>query len=141
MPILMTVGVGLFFAGVAGVMALLFSNGGAQKSRQFEVFGQLWSGKLGPQPRRFLRLAMVLVGSGALLCFAGVGRMDAERAQRCSDYCIAAGYAEGKIGPSVERSKAGRFVACVCTAPGKEALELRADTVGRAEARAPQSTR
>jgi hypothetical protein len=127
----MTVGVGLFFVGVLGVMALLFASGAAQKSRQFEVLGQLWSGKLGVGRRRLVRTAFLLAGSGAVLCFAGVAGMDAERAARCHDHCIASGYHEGKIGPSQERSKSGRFVACVCQSPDRPPLELRADAVGK----------
>jgi len=131
-PTSMLVGVALFFAGSFGVMALLFASGGAQKSRQFEVLGQLWSGKLGSTRRVLVRASLLLIGAGAMGCFAGVAGMDAARAEGCHARCVAAGYVGGKIGPSIERSKSGRFVACVCTAPDKLALELRADNLAPA---------
>jgi|GEM_PF-5530891 len=131
MPILMSVGVGLFFVGTLSVFALMFANGGAQKSRQFAVLGQLWSGNFGTLQSRLIRLSLLLVGVGAMTCFAGVGRMDADRAERCQQTCLSAGYSAGQIGPSVERRKNARFVACICTAPDKAVLELRADSLTR----------
>jgi (2Fe-2S) ferredoxin len=55
--------------------------------------------------------------------------MDAERARRCHEACVVAGYDEGAIGPSVDRSAAGRFVASTCTADSLPPLEQRADTI------------
>ncbi len=129
MPTLMLVGIGLFFLGVAGVMGLLFSNGGADKSQQFAVLGKLWAGKFGNAARNGIRASLVSAVTGAVLCFAGVGQMDAARAQRCQDYCVVQGFAKGAIGPSAERSKETRFVACLCTAPDRQTLELRADSL------------
>lgn len=131
MPMLMNLGIGLFFAGVLGTMALLFTNGGAEKSRQFVVLAALWNGSLGAHKRLLCRTALLALATGALLTFAGVSQMDAERAGRCHDYCVGAGFVDGKIGPSVERSKEARFVACVCTAPDKAPLELRADSISK----------
>lgn len=124
---LMILGVILFFLGGLALMGLVLAHGGAAKSRQFAVWAQLWSGRAGPVPRRLLRGAVLMAGGGALLCFVAVSQLDRERTARCHDHCLAAGYSEGRIGPSVERSRAGRFVACVCSAPGRPPLELRAD--------------
>jgi len=129
MPGLMIFGVCMFFTGVLSVLLLLSANGGWDKSRQFAVLGQLLSGKLGALRRTLSRTALLLTFMGAVLCFAGVGQMDARRAQRCHDHCIAAAYLKGTIGPSVDRTSSRRFVACACTAPGKPPLELRADSI------------
>ena len=127
MSILMIIGASLFLAGGLSFMALLFASGGWQRSRQFAVLGQLWSGARGTA-RQVLSLgSFALVGFGALLCFAGVLSMDAERAERCHSHCIAAGYVEGVIGASVDRDPATRFVACSCKSPDRPTLELRAD--------------
>lgn len=127
MPLLMKFGIALFFLGISGLLALLFAHGGASKSRQLEVWAHLWRGRQGAGPRRWLRVAVLSSVAGALLCFAGVTQSDRQRARRCHAHCLGAGYDEGRIGPSVERSKHGRFVACVCTAADRAPLELRAD--------------
>lgn len=128
MSTLMIIGATLFFSGGLAFMALLFGHGGWQRSRQFAVIGQLCSGAHGGL-RRILTLgSLALIWLGAMACFAGVLSMDAERAERCSNHCIAAGYAEGVIGASLDRDPAIRFVACTCTAPDRPALELRADS-------------
>lgn len=129
MPILLTIGTTLFFGGGLIFLALLFSSGGAARSRQFEVLGHLWSGRMGSRRRGQLLLSLGLIGTGVITCFSGVAAMDAERAARCRDVCVAAGYATGRIGPSVDRTPKGRFVACTCPADDKPALELRADTL------------
>jgi hypothetical protein len=129
MPWLMTLGVGLFFAGGLLFLGLLFGSGGVQRSRQFAVIGELLRGTHGASRRRGVIVALALLGTGALTCFAGVGAMDAERSARCRDYCVVEGYDEGRIGPSVDREKATRFVACTCTAADRAALELRADAM------------
>ena len=131
MPFLMTLGIALFFAGSLAFLVLLFGSGGAQRSRQFVVLGQIWAGEQGSFRRRWLIVALGLVALGALTCFAGVAAMDAQRAARCRDYCAMRGYASGAIGPSVDRAPATRFVACTCTATDRPALELRADAVPR----------
>ena len=131
MPILMTLGAVLFLAGAMTFLVLLFSSGGAQRSRQFAVLGQLRSGALGTARRRLLMVSIGLIGTGAVACFAGVGAMDAARAARCHEYCVARDFSNGSIGPSVDRSTAGRFVACTCTAPDQPTLELRADAIPR----------
>ena len=125
----MTLGVILFLAGGMLFLGLLFASGGAQRSRQFAVIGRMWSGDLGASRRRLLLVSLVLIGSGAIACFSGVAAMDAARAARCNDYCVARDYSKGSIGPSVDRSTAGRFVACTCTSADRPALELRADAI------------
>ena len=129
MPTLMIIGVLMFFTGVLGVLALLMANDGWDKARQFAVLQALLTGKLGSGRRTFSLLALLLTFTGAMLCFAGVSQMDAKRAQVCHDHCIAAGYQKGSIGPSVDRSSEGRFVACTCSAPDKAPLEQRADSI------------
>ncbi len=126
MSTLMIIGAMLFFGGALLLMVLLFVSGGWQRSRQFAVFGELCSGARGAARRVLTLGSMGLIGLAALACFAGVASMDAERAQRCQDHCLAAGYDGGLIGPSLDREPATRFVACTCTAPDREALELRA---------------
>ncbi len=131
MPILFTTGILIFFVGCAIFMILLFSSGGASKSRQFEVLRALWSGGHGPRKRAVLLLSLGLVGMGAITCFSGVAVMDAARAQRCEAVCQARGYASGTIGASIDREPATRFVACTCTAADRAPLELRADALER----------
>lgn len=126
---LMIVGVSLFFAGTLALMVLMFANGGTRKSRQFVVLGEIWSGKLGKRRRLLVRSALLLTTSGAFLCFAAVAGMDAARASRCQQYCLTAGYIEGNIGPSTDRTREARFVACRCMAPDRPTLELRADAI------------
>lgn len=126
---LMIVGVALFFGGAAFFMALLFGNGGASRSRQFAVIGHLLSGGLGPRKRALTILALLLLGVGMCTTFAGVASMDAARAERCRVHCVAQGYTEGHIGPSIDREPATRFVACTCTGGSQPPLELRADSV------------
>lgn len=129
MPKLMIVGVALFFLGVTTLLALLYRYGGGAKSRQFAVLATLWSGQAGYAARRLVRGSALVIAAGALTCFAAVAQLDRARAERCRAHCLAEGYAEGLIGPSVERSKQGRFVACVCKAPGRAPLELQADAL------------
>jgi len=129
MPILMTIGAIAFFAGGLCFLGLLFSNGGWQRSRQFAVIGQLWTGQLGRSGKLLCRASLSVVTIGAMLCFAGVARMDGERADRCQNYCVADGYEGGEIGPSVDRSPASRFVACTCVSDTRPLKELRADAV------------
>jgi len=129
MPPLMLFGIALFFSGVALFMVLLFSSGGANRSKQFGVIADLLGGRRGVGKRRLIIAAMILIGLGACGTFAGVAAMDARRAGHCQDYCVAAGYERGKIGPSIERSKERRFVACTCDGGKSEPLELRADSL------------
>jgi hypothetical protein len=68
---------------------------------------------------------------GALALFSAVVAKDAERAARCVDYCNAREFSTGTIGPSIDRTPANRFVACTCTGPDRDALELRADSLAR----------
>jgi hypothetical protein len=129
MPMLLLIGAALFGAGALSFLVLLFSSGGAARSRQFALIGALWSGRLGARRRRILRLSLALVGVGALTCFAGVAASDAARAARCSEVCLARGFDTGRIGPSIDRHPAQRFVACTCAGANHAPLELRADAL------------
>ena len=125
----MFIGAAFFFLGAATLLGLLFANGGLQKSRQFAVLGQLFSAQLGAGKRVLSFVAIGLTVIGGVLCMAGVALKDAARAERCRQYCLTAGFVEGKIGPSVDRAAKSRFVACTCSAPDKPALERRADSL------------
>ncbi len=125
----MTIGAAFFLVGGLIFLTLLFASGGANRSRQLVVLGQLMSGSQGRVKQISICMALLLVGTGATFCFAGVALMDAQRATRCADYCLARGFAAGKIGPSVDRNARSRFVACTCTSPNKTPLETRADSV------------
>tara|TARA_R110002096_G_scaffold143328_5_gene299418 strand:+ start:70946 stop:71335 length:390 start_codon:yes stop_codon:yes gene_type:complete len=127
----MAIGAALFFAGGLVFAGLLFASGGTQRSRQFEVLGQLFGGRLGQRKRALAVGSLVIAGAGAITCFAAIALMDGARAERCRDYCTNSDFVDGTIGPSLDRSKAGRFVACTCTAPDKPPLEVRADSLGR----------
>lgn len=129
MNTIVPVGVSVFFDGAGTFFALLFASGGLQNSRQFAVLGQLWAGKLGAGRRNLSLASLGLAVVGGLTCFVGVAASDAQRAKSCDRYCVAEGYAQGKIGPSVDRSPKGRFVACTCSAPDRASFERRADSV------------
>lgn len=131
MSTLMTLGAAAFFAGGLTFMSLLFSSGGWQRSKQFAVISQLWSGQHGRARKLLCRACLGLIGTGAVLCFAGVAQMDAERAARCESYCVDHGYQRGAIGPSADRSPANRYVACICASDIGSSKEVRADTIKR----------
>jgi hypothetical protein len=135
---LLLIGAALFGAGALSFLVLLFSSGGAARSRQFALIGALWSGRLGARRRRILRLSLALVGVGALTCFAGVAASDAARAARCSEVCLARGFDTGRIGrspsraalrrlylrrcePRATRAARGRLAAVVSAAPSRRA--------------------
>lgn len=126
---LLLIGAALFGAGALTFLVLLLSSGGAARSRQFALIGALWSGRLGAHRRRMLRLSLGLVGVGAVTCFAGVAASDAARAARCSEVCLVRGFDAGRIGASIDRRPAQRFVACTCTGANRPPLELRADAL------------
>lgn len=128
MPPVMLVGVAFFLVGAALFMAMLFANGGAPRGRQLPVLGKLLSGALGAGKRTLTLVSLALIGFGACTSFAGVASKDRERARLCRERCVAEGYAEGRIGPSVERDPELRFVACTCSGGRDEPLELRADS-------------
>jgi hypothetical protein len=125
----MLVGAALFFIGGGLFMAVLFSSGGAQKSKQFQVLGDVFAGRAGPRKRGLGCLALVLVVVGSCSLFGGVAAKDRARAERCQTRCVAEGFTEGRIGPSVDREPATRFVACTCRGGREGDLELRADSI------------
>lgn len=129
-PLLLLIGAPLAMVGGVTFLVVLFSHGGAPKSQQFRVIGELMSGRRGQQSRVATLVALAAIGLGSCLSFAGIAASDAERAQRCAARCKADGFSEGRIGPSVERDPKRRFVACTCTGGGKSApLELPADSL------------
>lgn len=132
---LMLVGIGLFFAGTATMMAALFSNGGANKSQQLRVFGELWRGTHGPRWQRASRIAVAAIVVGALITFAGVGASDAARTRRCVEHCTSQEWTKGTIGPSTLKRtghpNAAAFVACRCAGGRDGSEETRADDLER----------
>jgi hypothetical protein len=125
----MLVGLALFFVGSALFMGIVFSRGGAAKSRQFAVIAQLLRGDHGALSRGLAVAALLSIGVGTCGTFAGVASMNGARAERCMERCQAEGYLEGRTGPSVDRAPQTRFVACTCSGGGQEPLELRADSL------------
>lgn len=127
------VGAGLAFTGAVAFLGALFSSGGASKSQQFRVLGELWRGQHGAGKRRVAKFGLLAAIVGMSMVLAGVAAHDAERARRCRARCEAAGM-QGKIGPSSQRHPTGpgaAFVACVCEGPGGAREESRADDLMR----------
>jgi hypothetical protein len=61
------------------VLGLLFASGGASKSRQFAVLGDLLSGRQGGLSQGLLIAALLGIVIGAVITFTAVGRRDAAR--------------------------------------------------------------
>jgi hypothetical protein len=109
-------------------MIALFSSGGASKSRQFEVLGELLAGKHGAVRRLMLLLALGAIGVGALTCFTAVGRMDAARRKQCQATCVERGYKKGLMGLSSGTDASNkRYKVCRCS-EGPDNKELEIDT-------------
>lgn len=125
----MIVGSLIAMSGMALVLGLLFTSGGASKLKQISVLGKIASGAEGPRKRGLLFVALGCIGVGSCTAFAGVAAMDAARADRCRARCEAEGFETGRIGPSVDRAPATRFVACTCEGGREGTLELRADAL------------
>ena|SRR5688572_30787182 len=128
------VGIGFFFLGMITIMAVTFANGGAQKSQQFRVIGEIASGKLGRGARIALFVGFASALVGMCTTFAGVAQGDRARAQKCVATCKTRGYENGKIRASTathpNNAKRAAFVACACTrGPAPDPLELRADSL------------
>jgi hypothetical protein len=68
------VGASIFGASMLLVLVLLFASGGASKSRQFEVLGDLISGRHGGPSQVLLFAALLGIVVGAATCFSAVGR-------------------------------------------------------------------
>lgn len=118
--------------GFAVVMGVVFGAGGAAKSKQFAVVGEVMAGQHGKARRAAFLVGLVLTVFGTCGAFAGVAAGDAQRKQACERVCTGRGYAQAEIRGSTERNPPGSgkhaFVACACSAgPDPDPLELRAD--------------
>jgi hypothetical protein len=126
-------GLSLAALGFALLFGLLASQGALAKHRQFAATADLASGRAGTTKRLLFGLSILGLGCGLCGTFAGVGRSDDLRRQRCVETCTQRGYTKGEIRGSTEMSeKAGRhaFVACACSGgPDPDPLELEADAL------------
>jgi hypothetical protein len=92
------------------------ANGGANKSRQFEVLGDLLSGRHGALLRGLLVAALGGLVVGALIAFSAVGSIDAARRKQCQDTCVERGFKQGTMGLSASPDASGRpYKVCKCT--------------------------
>ena len=127
----MAVGIALAFIGFGLFAGVLFGSGGASKSRQFQVIGEVLGGRHGPGRRRAMLVGLVMTVLGTCTTFAGVTAQDAGRRQRCQSYCLQQGYTRGEIGPSDATAAGGgrrvAFVACTCTRADGARTQTRAD--------------
>lgn len=131
---LFQVGIAFFFLGMLTIMGIVFTKGGAQKSKQFRVIGEIASGRLGRGARIALLAGFASVLAGMCATFAGVAESDRARAKKCVATCRARGYAEGKIqaftAPQPNAAKRTPVPACACMrGPAPDPLELRADSL------------
>jgi hypothetical protein len=128
---IMAVGLALAFLGFTLFAGALFSSGGAAKSRQFQVIGEVLGGRHGGGRRLAMLLGLALCAAGTLTTFAGVAQKDAGRADRCQAYCVQQGYTSSAIGPGEETPAGGgrsvRFVACTCTRADGGRTQTRAN--------------
>ncbi len=126
----MLVGLALAFVGFSCFAGTLFGSGGAAKSEQFRVIGEVMSGRHGVGRRRVMIAGVLLAALGALTAFAGVAAHDAGRPARCRAYCTANGYTQSELGPADLPSRGGRAVrvfACRCTRADGASTQVRAD--------------
>lgn len=127
----MVVGLALAAIGFTLYAGALFASGGAAKSRQFQVIGEVLRGRHGAGRRLTMLSGLALVAVGTLTLFAGVAQSDAGRAARCQTYCVQQGYTHSAIGPGDATPPGGgrsaRFVACVCTRADGGRTQTRAD--------------
>ncbi|MDP3221236.1 MAG: hypothetical protein Q8S73_44545 [Deltaproteobacteria bacterium] len=127
---IMAVGIALAFIGFGLFAGVLFGTGGASKSKQFQVIGEVLGGRHGPGRKRAMLLGLVMTVLGTCTTFAGVTAHDARRAPRCQAYCLQQGYTRSEIGPSDATADGGRrvaFVACTCTRADGARTQTRAD--------------
>ncbi len=120
--------------GFGTMMAVVFSSGGAAKSKQFGTVGGVLAGQHGTKKKGLFVAGIVMALLGTCASFVGVSASDAKRRRVCVETCESKGYANGAIQGSKRREppESGKhaFVACVCTTgPDPDPLELRADSL------------
>jgi len=131
---MLMVGATIFGISVLLMLILLFSQGGAAKSRQIGVLGDLLSGRLGGGLQAAAIVALVGSGLGALICFGAVGRADGGRRQACQNACAERGYQKGRLGLSESRDAAGRpLKVCRCSGGPEKDIELDPTTLPAAK--------
>lgn len=118
--------------GMVVILGLLFSSGGAAKSRQLDVLSQIISGRHGAGKRTWVLVAMLLIVFGTCGAFVGVSVSDSRQSKACTQTCTERGYAGGTIRGSVQRdppgSKRSAFRACVCVdGPDPDPLDVHVD--------------
>ena len=127
----MVVGIALAFIGFGLFAGVLFDSGGASKSMQFQVIGEVLGGWHGLGRRRTMLVGLFMVVLGTCTTFAGVTAHDAGRRQRCQSYCLQQGYTRGEIGPTDATPAGGdrrvAFVACTCIRADGARTQTRAD--------------
>ncbi len=115
----MLVGLALAAVGFLLFAGTLFGGGGVAKSKQFQVIGEVMSGRQGSGRRLAMTAGLGLLGLGVLTTFAGVSARDAGRGERCQAYCVQQGYTQSALGPAEETPAGGgrpvSFFACTCT--------------------------
>jgi len=128
---LFLVGIALFFGGGVTLMGVLFSSGGASKSRQLGVLAALLRGEHGGARRALTRASLAMLALSLPVTFSAVAAGDRQRAAACRQTCARLGYTAGVIGPSQARNpqRPGlpAFVACRCVGGRADDTELRAD--------------
>lgn len=121
----MLAGLALAFVGFALFAGTLFGGGGAAKSRQFAVVGEVLGGRQGPGRRLAMIAGLALMAFGAVATFAGVSAHDAGRADRCRAHCLQQGYTQSALGPS--DGGGATYFACTCTRADGARTQTRAD--------------
>lgn len=126
----MFVGIGMAFVGFAAFAGTLFSSGGAAKSEQFRVMGEVMSGRRGVGRKRVMTAGLLLCALGALTLFAGVAAHDAGRGERCRTWCTRQGYPRSVLRRVEEPVASGRSVVyfgCVCERDDGATTQTRAN--------------
>lgn len=122
---MLLVGATVFGIGVLLMLSLLFSSGGAAKSRQIGVLGELFSGRLGGTLQALSFAALGAIAVGALICFGAAGRGDGDRRKACQNACAERGYEKGRLGLSESRDAAGRpLKVCRCSGGPEKDIEI-----------------
>lgn len=127
----MIAGIALAFLGFALFAGVLFGSGGASKSKQFEVIGDVMGGKHGAGRRLAMIVGLVMTVLGTCTTFAGVSARDAGRGDRCQAYCTQQGYTHSALGPAEETPPGGgravTYFACMCTREDGAHTQTRAN--------------
>jgi len=112
---LLIVGVVTFGVSVLTTLALLFANGGTNKSRQFAVLSDIFSGRCGIRTRVTLVAAMCGLAVGAIVSYTAVAISDGAQIHRCQAACVSIGFDAGRIRLSQDTSATrSKLKVCGC---------------------------